>query len=40
MSAIVLVNLDKIDHEELRELITDFWLIKAPSKLRHEFEAQ
>jgi Uncharacterized protein conserved in bacteria len=39
-SPIVLVNLDKIDQKELRELITDSWLIKAPPKLRREFEAQ
>jgi hypothetical protein len=37
---VVLVNLDKIDHDELRELITDSWLIKAPVKLRRQFEAQ
>jgi hypothetical protein len=37
---IVLVNLDKIDHDELRELITDSWLVKAPPKLRREYEAQ
>ena len=37
---IVLVNLDKIDHDELRELITDSWLIKAPPKLRRQFESQ
>jgi hypothetical protein len=37
---VVLVNIDKVDHEELRELITDSWLIKAPPKLRREFEAQ
>jgi len=37
---IVLVNLDKIDHHELRELITDSWLIKAPPKLRRQFEDQ
>ena len=37
---VVLVNLDKIDHDELRELITDSWLIKAPAKLRRQFEAQ
>jgi hypothetical protein len=30
------VNLDKIDHDELRELITDSWLIKAPPKLRRQ----
>jgi hypothetical protein len=39
-SPIVLVNLDKIDHEVLRELITDSWLVKAPSRLRREFETQ
>jgi hypothetical protein len=39
-SPIVLVNLDKIDQKELRELITGSWLIKAPPKLRREFEAQ
>jgi hypothetical protein len=32
---IVLVNLD-----ELRELITDSWLIKAPPRLRRQFECQ
>jgi hypothetical protein len=32
------VNLDKIDHEELGELITDSWLIKAASRLRREFK--
>ena len=37
---VVLVTLDKIDHDELRELITDSWLIKAPAKLRRQFEAQ
>ena len=37
---IVLVTLDKIDHDELRELITDSWLIKAPPKLRRQFEDQ
>jgi hypothetical protein len=37
---IVLVDLDKIDHDELRELITDSWLIKAPPKLRRQFESQ
>jgi len=36
----VLVNLEKIDHDELRELITDSWLIKAPPKLRREFQDQ
>jgi hypothetical protein len=37
---VVLVDLDKIDQNELRELITDSWLIKAPPKLRRQFEAQ
>jgi hypothetical protein len=37
---VVLVNLDKIDQGELRELITDSWLIKAPPKLRRQFEGQ
>ena len=38
-SPIVLVNLDKIDHDQLRELIMDSWLIKAPPKLRREFRS-
>jgi hypothetical protein len=37
---VVLVNLEKVDHDELRELITESWLIKAPAKLRRQFEAQ
>jgi hypothetical protein len=37
---VVLVNLDKIDHDELRELITDSWLIKAPPRLRRQFDSQ
>jgi hypothetical protein len=37
---VVLVNLDEIDHDELRELITDSWLIKAPPRLRRQFENQ
>jgi hypothetical protein len=37
---VVLIHLDKIDHDELRELITDSWLIKAPPKLRRQFENQ
>jgi hypothetical protein len=36
----VLVNREKIDQGELRELITDSWLIKAPAKLRRQFESQ
>jgi hypothetical protein len=37
---VVLVNLDKIDQDELRELITDSWMIKASPKLRRQFEDQ
>jgi hypothetical protein len=37
---VVLVDLDKIDQGELRELITDSWLIKAPPRLRRQFEGQ
>jgi hypothetical protein len=33
---IVLVNLDEVDDEELRELIKDSWLIKAPPELRRQ----
>jgi hypothetical protein len=36
----VLVNLEEVDLEELRELITDSWLIKAPPKLRRQLEDQ
>jgi hypothetical protein len=37
---IVLVNLDEVDHDELRELITDSWLVKAPPRLRRQVESQ
>jgi hypothetical protein len=37
---VVLVNLDKVDHEELRELITDSWMIMAPANLRRQLEVQ
>jgi hypothetical protein len=37
---VVLVDLDKIDQGKLRELITDSWLIKAPPRLRRQFEGQ
>jgi hypothetical protein len=37
---ILLVNLDVVDHDELRELIIDSWLIKAPPRLRGQFESQ
>ncbi|HKN42716.1 MAG TPA: MmcQ/YjbR family DNA-binding protein [Propionibacteriaceae bacterium] len=33
---VVLVNLDKIDQDELRELITDSWMIKALPRLRRQ----
>jgi hypothetical protein len=33
-------NLEEVDLEELRELITDSWLIKAPPKLRRQLEDQ
>jgi hypothetical protein len=36
----VLVNLDNIDHDELRELITDSWLSKALPRLRRQLEIQ
>jgi hypothetical protein len=35
----VLVHLDAIDREELRERIEDAWLIQAPKKLAREFLA-
>ena len=37
---VVLVHLAKIDQDDLRELITDSWLIKAPPKLRKQLESQ
>ena len=36
----VLVHLEAIGVEELTELITDSWLIKAPPKLRRRLESQ
>ena len=30
----ILVDLDKVDVQQLRELITDAWLLKAPPKVR------
>jgi hypothetical protein len=35
----VLVNLLAVDVDELRELITDSWLVKAPTRVRQEFLA-
>ena len=37
---IVLVNLPAIDVAELRELITESWLIKAPKRVRQAYEDQ
>jgi hypothetical protein len=36
----VLVRLDPIDMEELRERIVDSWLIAAPKRVRAGFEAE
>jgi hypothetical protein len=36
----VLVNLPAIDVDELTELITDSWRIKAPAKLRAAYDAE
>jgi hypothetical protein len=38
--AMVLVNLDAVDTDELTELLTEAWLLRAPAKLRAEFEAR
>lgn len=35
----VLVDLDHVDADELRELITEAWRIKAPVRLRKAFDA-
>jgi hypothetical protein len=37
--AAVLFELDRIDLQELTELLTDAWLIRAPRKLAREFLA-
>jgi hypothetical protein len=37
---IVLVKLDIVDHDELRELITESRLIKASPRLRRQLESQ
>ncbi len=39
-SATVLVNLDHVDADEARELITDSWRLRAPKGLVVEFEAE
>lgn len=36
--ALVLVRLPAIDAEELREILTDAWLLRAPRRLAAEFE--
>jgi hypothetical protein len=38
--AAVLFELDRIDVQELTELLTDAWLIRAPRKLAEEFLAR
>ncbi len=35
----VLVDLDRVDDAELRELLTDAWLIAAPVRVRQAWEA-
>lgn len=37
---LVLVRLTMIDRDELAELITDSWRLRAPKKLRKEFDNQ
>lgn len=36
----VLVNLPAIDVDELRELITESWLLRAPKRVRETYEAE
>ena len=36
----VLVRLDKVDHEELAELITESWRLNAPKRLLAAFDQQ
>ena len=36
----VLVRLSAIDEDELRELITESWRLRAPRKLAEEFDGQ
>jgi hypothetical protein len=38
--AAVLVNLAAVDPDELRELITESWRLKAPVKLRRAFDEE
>ncbi len=37
--AVVLVNLETVDGDELRELLTDSWRLKAPKRALAAFEA-
>jgi hypothetical protein len=36
----VLVRFEAIDVDELRELLTDSWMIRAPARVRAAFEAE
>ena len=36
----VLVNLAAVDEDELRELITESWLVRAPKRVRQAYEAE
>ena len=36
----VLVNLPAVDVDELRELITDSWMVKAPKRVLKAYEEQ
>jgi hypothetical protein len=38
--AMVLVRFDAVDVEELTELLTDAWFVRAPKKLAAEFESR
>ncbi|GAB1508918.1 MmcQ/YjbR family DNA-binding protein [Actinophytocola sp. KF-1] len=38
--ASVLVRLDAVDEDELRELLTESWRLRAPAKLAAEFGGQ
>jgi hypothetical protein len=38
--AMVLVNLDAVDADELTELLTEAWLLRSPAKLRAAFETR
>jgi len=35
----ILVDLDRVDRDHLTELITEAWRLKAPARLRNEFDA-